>query len=620
MPENHYKHHSTKYTSPEMRVLTGKGIQAFMYVDLANYSYEQLVPLEEKVSTAFLNEDGRPWSYKQVAQFTATTLYDSSEYAYVPHYYYYAYCMGIWAGESVRKAKDYLAAQTPTARIVKEEQEADLLTAFETLAQAYGSVNPLHETKSDAPTFSEIMNIASPLSEEDRKRLDRVFGAPESSEDIALALFLKASTRMSGLDVKYERQMRKFPIPRDEQRKFLSLGETVKQYFSYWEGRVLSLYFNKESTEDTFPADMPLLKYIVAGAMTREFTMLPEMYNQMLDGGLFSDLEDEAKEYLKTEYARRFEANGIGEKRHGGSLETRLDDAHLNPYAVAKRTLQAGNGAKFIDALPTPETTDETDSLKSEFIAQFKPINTALGDIVYTVSNENGVVIDIGRYNADYIDILFVSEDGGEGVAFQIDKQGRIYGIPPELSEKAHGLVNRAMATALTSLREQQVLRQEKSKAAPVVLFGARREAASPASVVPVEERTFVPRIPKKRELRRLGLLPAASEESVQPIKNGGPEKKYAVIYASAVREAMGELSQAQREAVNQIVGLVEQGGRLRKVQPFEKTGLYRARVGDIRILFTQDGPNLTAVALEDRKAVYAKISKQAAALVARAR
>jgi len=227
------------------------------------------------------------------------------------------------------------------------------------------------------------------------------------------------------------------------------------------------------------------------------------------------------------------------------------------------------------------------------------------------------------------LDFFFMRDD--IGVNLQMDKHGRIFGIPEGMNpEKVQALMEAACKVLLGYAKKRLDLFGETSKLKQQ-MFPPRRSPQNPqlASVTNEPERVVsiqVPRPLKKKEQRRLGLLPGfsgADEIRIGVSERAKPKKLYEITFTEEFREELADLPQAVREQANEAVHAIEWGEKqLRPLTMREvDTNICAIRIGKYRIAFAQTGSvKLAAIKIDKRSDVYRDLAHQIEDILAKLR
>lgn len=597
-------------------------------VDWASKSDEEFDAMQEK----FSNSDGTPLHLAQFAQyiyevrlikdrsFSENQVHGNTEY----------HTGALSAGATVNLISEGIAT--------KARKYATLVTPYQSkkfgdpqvfMDQVNTMLTSIKETvDEDAPlklTREDYATMGNPLTAEDIAKLDTIFKAPEKPEEVAYAFIM--ATYMYTTD-RYLSSARAFctmiePIMGIGNAVYTSMETTVrimKEYFAYWKEKAYAnFYTNDAQAEDIF-ADLPLLGVVLAVSEAQETTILPKNFNKLLQGGMFGTLDDQTREVLEGIYQEEFDSRFNGKIKRE-KIFTQYDDDGYEPYTQAHETAVHQQQALLHQLAPFGQVGEEASQKIRE---NFPSIQKSLNGIIHSIAHFGEVTCDVSTYNENMLDIFFIHDE--TAVNLQMDKQGRIYGLPEGMTpEEAQPLLEAAAKALVVYAKEKLHLFQE-TKSKQTLSLPERRPVSAQqpvVSAVSARESIQLPRQLKRKELRRQGLLGEGNGNGkTEPVKEvAKPTKKYEITFTDDFRKELAALPQDVQEQAKEVIRLIEWDKKplLRLIMREVDTNMYRIRFGKYRMAFAELATDkLAAVKIDKRSDVYLDLKQQIYTILAK--
>lgn len=486
-------------------------------------------------------------------------------------------------------------------------------------------VDPFSELPKESPSIEEIKAMKSPLSEEQRKKLDTIFTKsddPSDEQDIDQMLlkgFLIGLSLSSGLVINKQQQFvyERKKISAEAVEQVNKLGLIMQDYIGGYYDKFVQELSIKNTTADTLLVENSLLPVALGVKLfATETDLLPVNFNTLMT--YIPGLGDDCTNLLVQGYQKRFNDTQ-------GELFDRPNDQGLTPYKMIEKSYATGKTLNYINFLSKKYSVGAPQLSEQEvFLNNFDKIAGYLEGIIFPLEpNEGMVSLDISTHGkGKIIDFLFLSARN-EMLALQIDQKGRVFGIPQEFEGDARGIISYALQKAVSFLQNERVIPRQKEivkqsdivqRSANETVYSQQKTSVEPAP----QEKTIIKAVTKRKALRRLGFESEKEtrrdkEQNLTPL----PEEKYLKIELpeKVLKDLPFDVQEKIKRAVEKVrmYGLeIKSVTRMRRVAN-KMEDAYRIRVGDYRAVFDYDANKNEGVVLlvGSRKNIYNRLARQ---------
>lgn len=312
------------------------------------------------------------------------------------------------------------------------------------------------------------INEPSVLRQSDIDRINKLFsyiGDTKQLIDIAVMFFIIMSEIPALHEASFASEMIKKGYSKDMADKIIAMHKKLYMFGNYyWQNCINAVFKKKDSQVNSImPNDAnSLLPILFAAGFTHSIEdALPINFEYLLEQGLVENLPDHVLNIFVKYYSEKF-------NRQNKQLKTRQDVFKLYPYQLVEITYQNGRAYDVLDCVARDKivgnfTEDINFNPLEYFLTHYQQICKYLKDSIETLDVSTGSFgLEISTHgDNDFIDIIIISPKN-DVVIIQIDKSGRLLGVPQGYEGDVENIANRLLSEVTHNVIENRLVGHER--------------------------------------------------------------------------------------------------------------------------------------------------------------